>query len=375
MFQIHRLLLAAVALGVSLSTAAAADREQDKFIAHEWGTFSTFSGSDGRALKFTPNDTDLPSFIHSKRHEVKGGVADALVSLETPVLYFYTGSDRTVSVHVDFPKGVMTDWYPAASRPPTQQLRWDDLKVLAKDKPSLNFSRDGQRYYAARVEEAATVQAAAQDNRKHEVEKFLFYRGVGDFEMPFQVKALGNGKFTVKNTGKQAIPGHFLVNIQDRKLKFKSLGKLAADAEETVELPAEATTEAKLAEAMVKALTEQGLYEAEAKAMVKAWQAAWFGENGTRVLYLVAESVTDQLLPIKIEPKPEKLVRVLVGRADVLTPERELEIDALVKRINGNSNADAQAADNTLSQQLGRYRSGAQAAAEMRIKAAGTARR
>ena len=81
-------------------------KEPDKFVVHEWGTFSTFSGSDGKQLKFYPDDTDLPGFVHSRHRDTsRAGLTDAYVSLETPVLYFYTDRDRTVSVHVDFPKG------------------------------------------------------------------------------------------------------------------------------------------------------------------------------------------------------------------------------------------------------------------------------
>src|SRR5436190_957992 len=98
-----------------LAAAPSMADDKDKFIVHEWGTFSTFSGSDGKLMKFQPNDTDLPLFVHSRFRNTKGGYTDALVSLETPVLYFYTSRDRTVNVHVDFPKGVMTDWYPEAS--------------------------------------------------------------------------------------------------------------------------------------------------------------------------------------------------------------------------------------------------------------------
>ena len=131
-------------------------------------------------------------------------------------MYFYTDRDRTVSVRVRFPKGIMTDWYPEASRPPTQELRWDELRILAKERPALKEERDTKRYFAAREVDAVSVQAT-DSNRKKENEKFLFYRGVGDFEMPFVVRALGNGKFTVKNTGKRSIPGQFLVHVEDRK--------------------------------------------------------------------------------------------------------------------------------------------------------------
>lgn len=345
--------------------AGGSAKEPDGFVVHEWGTFSTFSGSDGKPLKFTPNDTDLPDFVHSLRHLVKGGVADALVSLETPVLYFYSDRDRTASVHVDFPKGTMTDWYPNSSRPPTRQLRWDDVSILAKERPTLIGERDRGRYFAAREVDAATVRAINPDTKKPEYDKFLFYRGVGDFAMPFDVRAVGNGAFAVKNTGPHAVPGHFLVRVQDKAVTFTSLGKLAAGADEKVSLPAEASTAEKLGDAMAKLLVEQGLHEKEARAMVKTWQGDWFGQDGTRVLYLVAEPVTNELLPLTIEPKPDRLVRVLVGRHDILTPEREREIDILVKRYNGDSNADAKAADTALGK-LGRYRFAAQAAADRR---------
>src|SRR5262249_31305091 len=114
-------LAAVLAWGTHVAGASA--KEPDSFVVHEWGTFSTFSGSDGKQLKFYPNDTDLPAFVHGRHREVKGGRAEVMVSLETPVLYFYSDRDRTVSVRADFPKGLMTDWYPEASRPPEQSIR------------------------------------------------------------------------------------------------------------------------------------------------------------------------------------------------------------------------------------------------------------
>jgi hypothetical protein len=341
------------------------------FVVHEWGTFSTFSGSDGKPLKFYPDDTDLPGFVYGRHRDVKGGRADVMVSLETPVLYFYTDRDRTVSVRADFPKGIMTDWYPQASRPPEQSIRWDDLKVSAADRPRLADERGTGRYFAARETDAAAVRTSGPDKR--EEEKFLFYRGVGDFPMPFVVRALGNGEFAVKNTGKEAVPAYVLVGVKDRKVSFRVFRHLSPGAEDRVELPAETSTAEKLGDAMAELLIGQGLYEKEARAMVKTWSRDWFREDGTRVLYLVAEPVTSEFLPLTVEPKPDKVVRVLVGRHDVLTPEREREIDALVKRFNSPSNAESKAADTELGK-LGRYRYHAQKAAEERLKGE-TARR
>jgi hypothetical protein len=340
--------------------------DADPFIVHEWGTFSTFSGSNGKLLKFLPNDTDLPKFVHNYRSYVKGGLTDALVSLETPVLYFYSKRDRTASVTVDFPQGVMTDWYPEASRPPTTQLRWDNLRILAKERPKLPGEGETGRYFAAREVDARTVQTTG--NRTQQYEQFIFYRGVGDFPMPLEVQAIGQRQFRIRNTGKRAMPGHFLIHVANRNLAFRSLGRLAGEAEERVELPTTPSTLEQLESAVTAILTEQGLYEKEARAMVKTWKADWFEEAGTRVLYLVAEPTTEELLPLKIDPKPDKQVRVLVGRHDVLTPERERDIDALVKRLHGESNDDAKAADATL-KKLGRYRTAAQKEAEKRMNA------
>jgi hypothetical protein len=101
--------------------------------------------------------------------------------------------------------------------------------------------------------------------------------------------------------------------------------------------------------------------------MVKTWSSDWFGDEGTRVLYVVAESLTNDLLPIRIDPKPDQIVRVLVGRHDLLTPEREQEVDVLVKQLNGQSNQGSEAADRLLNK-MGRYRWAAQTASQTRLK-------
>jgi hypothetical protein len=72
---------------------------------------------------------------------------------------------------------------------------------------------------------------------------------------------------------------------------------------------------------MVHELTAAGLYNKEALAMVNTWRASWFGENGTRLLYLVPGKLTDKLLPLTVDPAPDQRVRVLVGRLETLTPE------------------------------------------------------
>src|SRR3989442_4519247 len=86
--------------------------------AHEWGTFTSIAGSDGQAVEWSPltGSTDLPEFVeHFRNAGFKLGLRGT-VRMETPVLYFYNSREETVSVNVRFVKGVLTEWYPQASR-------------------------------------------------------------------------------------------------------------------------------------------------------------------------------------------------------------------------------------------------------------------
>ena len=85
-------------------------------------------------------------------------------------------------------------------------------------------------------------------------------------------------------------------------------------------------------------LVASGLYEKEADAMIKTWRSSWF-EEGMRVFYVLPRPTTDAVLPITIEPRPAELVRVLVGRAEVITPEMEKSVQQQVSLLGDPSPA------------------------------------
>jgi hypothetical protein len=300
-----------------------------------------------------------------------------LVSMETPVLYFYADRELTASVDVVFPQGRLTEHYPRSTAAPAGWLRWDNLHILPGAQADFPTQPGPSRYYAARATDAAPIRLdisetiteptdttflGASLNRlfglpatrevpttKHEHEKFIFYRGAGNFTMPLQVTAttshtdpypdrcgvhplVAQSNVVLKNTGRSPFRGAVLVHIENGKVRFREVGTLEVGGEITAKLPTEETALVRLGEVMVRLLTNEGLYETEAQAMVKTWESAWFGEDGTRLLYIVPQVLTDELLPLRIDPVPDKLVRVLVGRHDFLTPERERHIDALVER-------------------------------------------
>jgi hypothetical protein len=343
-------------------------------VVHEWGTFSTFSGSDGKNLEFQPYDNDLPDFVHGYlQRNSKEGPAGGLISLETPVLYFYTERPLTASVKVEFPKGTLTEWFPHAGRT-DKKLDWEGIKLLPQEKLDLPSEEKKSRYYAARETDAAPLRVAfrTDEGAKSEVEKFLFYRGVGNFDMPLSVRAHGDGKFTVTWNSKASLSDLILVRVQGGKLRFQPFRlerRERGGMQGEVKVPDKDATPKQLGEALAKLLAARGLYEKEARAMVKTWSSAWFEEEGTRVLYFLPDWLTDELLPLRVEPKPTSLVRVLVGRHDVLTPEREKHIDTLVKEVNRATPdpEDSQKAAWQELTKLGRYTGAARSAAEARL--------
>jgi len=97
--------------------ADAKQLSENDLTVHEWGTFTSIAGPDGESMDWLPltGSTDLPSFVeHFREVAFKGGLRGT-VRMETPVLYFYSARETTVSVNITFAKGLITEWYPRAN--------------------------------------------------------------------------------------------------------------------------------------------------------------------------------------------------------------------------------------------------------------------
>jgi hypothetical protein len=363
--------------------------EKSGLIVHEWGTFTNFSGSSGVQLEFRPLlDSDLPPFVFDRALQsidpmtfllLKNAYA-ARQRMETPVTYFYTDRPRDVEVRVDFPKGLLTEFYPpvrtmgpAFDRKTPAKLEnsfldWGRIRLL----PQADFDAlqtidsegqvtgpalpkvEGDNHYAyARETDSAVVEFAGPWDRRY-YEKFLFYRGLGSFSLPLTVQSLGRGRFEVSNSGPQPVRSLFLVHVEAGRIYFKYSPELGARGTLEMEQPSAASTLPQLGEAVVAALMETGLYEKEARSMVKTWQSSWFGEEGTRLFYLLPPSLTDEVLPLSISPPPDEVVRVLVGRMEVLTPEQAARISEALADLGTCATSNSQPLQGELVR-LGRF--------------------
>jgi hypothetical protein len=319
---------AALTAGALVPLGRASGRVAPGFTVHEWGTFTTVAAADGRALPWRPLEAeqDLPSFVYSMRagsdRLAAKSNAMALARLETPVLYFHADEPLTASVTARFPNGLLTEWYPQA-RAEGSELRWPGVEVRPGDAGAYPTEAAPSHYYHARDAEAAPL--AVQTDNGFQREGFLFYRGLGSIQVPLRVASAQAG-----------FEAHRLPGGPAEMITFENLeGRVAWSREPltrerlSVERPPARDVDGLKAE-LVAMLTAEGLFALEAEAMVATWADSWF-EEGVRIFYLMPRAQVDAVLPLRVDPAPRGLVRVMVGRVELVTPAR---LDALAARLD-----------------------------------------
>src|SRR5262249_28400447 len=141
------------------------------------------------------------------------------IRMETPVLYFYAIHPETVSVHVAFEHGWLTEWFPHATTPiskaqlnlPVVDLRanrgelfWNSIFVDPGDSQPPPHDKTPSRYYAARETAASPLSVISPRGAQHE--KFLFYRGVSSSSVPISAVPMNDGRILVSNLAGNSIP-------------------------------------------------------------------------------------------------------------------------------------------------------------------------
>jgi len=303
-----------VAALVALATAGSARAD---LVVHEWGTFTTHHGLDGEPYVWNPLqvESDLPKFVN----RVKTGVTPknshpGSVRMETPVLYFY-GDRQTVSADVQFPSGIITEWYPRA-RHSRSAIRWPRVTVLPGVTGPLRRESAPSHYYPARETDSAMLRS--RTNRGVQHEKFLFYRGVGTFDTPVRIRSDG-ALVEVAIVGPDPVADVLLFERTGDAVGVRTVDVAGGAA--TVERPTPSSDAiATLEAALHTRLVAEGLHAREAQAMLDTWRDTW-SEPGLRALYIVPRRLTDEVLPLTIEPAPSSVVRVLVGRAEFMPPD------------------------------------------------------
>lgn len=375
------------ALAILLLGAATASA----YTLHEWGTFTTVAGSDGVLLSgLEREEAPLPTFTYShfglengnlprglpelaRRHGAvpafamrKGlgrPLAGVTVKMETPVIYFHADRAFDVEVEVGFQGGTISQWFPDRSGGETLPVPPAPATIADW---TLDFSqpRRGSIAWRARVLSPAESRAAilfkpgeslhwmrprvpeanALRTPNGETEGFLFYRGVGAFDPGLTTTVDAEDTLHLSNRSGGAIPFALVFEKNATGTRWAVLRDgLAEGARRAIPASAFTGTATGFAEPlyreMVAGLSTTGLLASEATAMIETWWDSYFAAEGLRVFWVLPAARTDAILPLSVRPSPEKTVRVLVGRSEVLRPSREREWRALSTSANPTERA------------------------------------
>jgi hypothetical protein len=275
------------------------------------------------------------------------------IKMETPVIYFYTSQPFEARVHVGFNGGSISQWFPARSGgetpPPAPKMT-----IFGSAGGDIDFAKS----YNGSIEWNVQVQPPSADDNASvfkpgatptwlyprqtdsalvrtkggEAEKFLFYRGLGNFSLPVKFTLPTDDTLRIENASVAPIPAMLIFNhpqyIGD-KVSFTLLDPLKAGETRTVKLAEPVTStnwQHEVYAAMRGALMQAGLFPKEADAMLQTWWLSYFERPGLRAFWIVPESFTSSVLPLTVDPPPSQQTRVLVGRSELLTPTFEKEL-------------------------------------------------
>ena len=137
-------------------------------------------------------------------------------------------------VRVRFPRGLITEWYPHATpsrlgvtatalRHPqfSSELDWSGVTLGAVTN-AFPTEQGKSHYYAARETDALPLRVGSQS------EKFLFYRGVANFDVPLSARAVGAGPSNCRTLVPKCIPNVVLFERSGSSLATASASHCAA---------------------------------------------------------------------------------------------------------------------------------------------------
>ena len=240
-FFSHFLPLSVFAVGLVIAPvfcllhADAKQLPETDLTVHEWGTFTSIAGPDGTSMDWLPltGSTDLPSFVeHFREVAFKGGLRGT-VRMETPVLYFYSPRETTVSVNVSFAKGLITEWYPRANAvnpaltprdfslfnmKSSGSIAWNSVHIEPQGSTDFPTDNSDNHYFAARNTSAASLSVETPSGPQRE--KFLFYRGVSAFSVPINATVTADSTIHLQNQLSEEIPAAILFERRGAQIRL-----------------------------------------------------------------------------------------------------------------------------------------------------------
>ncbi len=356
----------------------------DRLVVHEWGTFTALQNEHGAAVAgINVDDEPLPRFVHDLNPYILGPVHAlgnsnqskgapqrhpyVTLRLETPVIYFHPPAGKKLppfDVEAELHGGWLTQFYPlaAAEGAGLKKNTFSFGPITADTAGKLTWR--GLRFADAGAETKTdsavwtaprNVQAASVRSPDGEQEKYLFYRGVGNFSAPLEIaESLGRERLEVRARFEDVLAADerlqidrvWLVHVRkDGSSAFRAVGPITVDKSPKRIVASWPATFAEaefsrgnlagFREELHAALERDGLYADEASALLATWKRAYFESPGLRVFFLVPRTWTEHYLSLKISV-PHELQRVMVARIELVSPEQRELLDRLERSPLGD---------------------------------------
>ncbi len=318
---------------------------------HEWGTFTTVQNSAGLRLSGLGGEK-LPAFVYDLGLNSKNNIElkNVEVQMETPVLYFYADKQMNATIDVKFKNGIINQWYPDRSSgqsivpfsvvdlavPSEGFNKWEITILDPTATPKLidDWTIVNHEYVAPRWTSSNHIKGQTE-----EYEKFIFYRGLANFETPLRVEFNQKNNLVIHNQFNSPL-SYVLVydNSPDRQPTIWWSGSMKADEKKVIANPIKDSEFNDVFNEIYHfrdEMVKSGLNQDEADAMLNTWFEGYFVDitdvEGLRVFWITPKSYIDEILPLIIAPTPLSTKRVFVGRSEVLKKEFEKELAGLTE--------------------------------------------
>lgn len=349
--------LPAVIFGMLLSlgagnlgpTPAADPFCQKDLVLHEWGVLSVYSDVETANADMRDEWDALPKFVFG---QVEGRVmpnAGFYGLAKLPVIHLYSPVPADVNVRVDFPPaGKPLVWWPenvnnvhdfqnGRSKLRGNFLEWQvQIKSPQAANAALLEVPSGHWISALRTVKSEELTVFGMNGQSPTREKFLYYDGTLPAPKPIEITRVKD-QLIVKNRGEVAVSD---VTVVDRrtvgKVLIARIEALGAGSQTPLTFAEADVKEAavKGAETLAGQLKQAGLFDDEAKVIASVWKKALFEADGLTTFYRLPQSEYDRLLPLMVNPRPEKLVRVMLVHQPHCEPELADQVQKLIDQLS-----------------------------------------
>ena len=356
------------------------EREEEALPQFVYGHYGLENG--GSIQLATPSaETARRAFLPLHLNIVRKGsnrpVKGVTTKMETPVIYFYSDEAVQAEVDVKWHGGSISQWYPRRTsgetppplKPNSPKNDNDNAFIKAFEaRGGIDFTKGYQGSVSWEIEVAAKNQFDQADLFKgnetvswlhprvpdasvvtsgSESEGYLFYRGIGQLDSGIHFDIDQSNTLTISNTLAHDVPFAMIFENDGSKVRSSVITNgvtagtsLTIPDSDLTDLGAINTNwQSTVYRQMRAGLLASGLFQEEAEAMIQTWWSSYFAKpsspSSVRVFWILPTAQVNEVLPLNITPIPEKTVRVLVGRAEVLRPSAERALMAMERNPQG----------------------------------------